>query len=533
MIIWLLISLWCPKLLAEAFRRAGSNTIQQYHGRVPYSVKPHASINSVSVPGERYSGDSGDAIEYARSTCTEAPVVAIVGRANVGKSSLFNRISRQFHRGSIVSDVPGTTRDRQYALADWEGRYFRLIDTGGLEDSSEYAEPIKEQIRESLNEASVAIVVVDGQVGVTEGDMEVRNYIFDVTKARKDLKVLLCVNKCETFHFGDVLAEQFWRMGLGQPYPVSAHHGTDIAELLNKCVEEFGHSTIEDHRDVVISFVGRPNCGKSSLVNLLSGRNRCLVSPMEGTTLDTVEVSLSRDGKEYILIDTAGMRLLAKDRISFLPKGRSLRAIRKSDVCVLVIDANWGISKNDLKMAEEIRTESRAAVIVCNKWDLIDKDPTVHKNAVSYVKEKLHWLSYADVLFTSAKSGQRVANILDACDRAYEQFCKSFSTALLNEILREATFLQKPPVTHGKRLNIYYACQVHSKPPGIALFCNDERLMTEDYAEYLEVFFRRSLNLTGSPIRWYPRAKRNRNVVPDLRNRSIPPRYSAREMLSL
>ncbi|CDR97518.1 -GTPase Der [Babesia bigemina] len=461
------------------------------------------------------------------------PVVAIVGRPNVGKSSIFNRISKQFHRGSIVSESPGTTRDRQYALADWEGCTFRLIDTGGLEDESEYAESIKAQVGDSLDHASVAIVVVDGQEGLTEGDLEVRDFVLDALKKRGNLRVLLCVNKCESFHFGDVLAEQFWRLGLGRPYPVSALHGTGLGELLNDCVAGFGRCTIEERHDVVVSFVGRPNCGKSSLVNLLAGSSRCLVSPKEGTTLDTVEVPIVRGEQRYLLIDTAGMRLQSKDRRSFLPKGRSLRAIRRSDVCVLVVDASWGISRNDVKLAEEIRAESRAAVIVCNKWDLVDKDPTVYKNAVSYVKEKLHWLDYADVVFTSAKTAQRVSNVLEACQNAHEQFSKSFTTALLNEVLREATFLQKPPVTHGKRLNIYYVCQVHSQPPGIALFCNDERLLTDDYAEYLEVFFRRSLNLTGSPIRWYPRAKRARHRVPDLRNRASKGSCNPRELLSL
>ncbi|KAK1937308.1 putative GTP-binding protein engA [Babesia divergens] len=531
MSIFVILHLVIYYLCVEGFRQPSYGTLRQCLRWNPSIVHSANSDDELGVYStHRDNDDQRSRVE---------PVVAIVGRANVGKSSIFNRISKQFHRGSIVSDIPGTTRDRQYALADWEGRSFRLIDTGGLEDDNEYAESIKSQVGDSLNEASVAIVVVDGQVGLTDGDLEVRNFIFDAVKKKDSLRVLLCVNKGESFQFGDVLAEQFWRLGLGRPYPVSALHGTGIAELLNKCVEEFDQATVEERSDVVISFIGRPNCGKSSLVNLLSGANRCLVSPNEGTTLDTVEVPVSRYGQHYMLIDTAGMRLQAKDRRSFLPKGRSLRAIRKSDVCVLVIDANWGISKNDLKIAEEIRTENRAAVIVCNKWDLIDKDPTVYRNAVSYVKEKLHWLSYADVVFTSAKSGQRVNNILEACDNAYKQasacniYTKSFSTGLLNEILREATFLQKPPVTHGKRLTIYYACQVHSKPPGIALFCNDERLMTDDYAEYLEVFFRRSLNLTGSPIRWYPRAKRNRHIVPDLRNRRASQKYSAKEMLSL
>ncbi|GFE55900.1 ribosome-associated GTPase [Babesia ovis] len=399
--------------------------------------------------------------------------------------------------------------DRQYALADWNGCGFRLIDTGGLEDDNAYADSIREQVGNSLEEAHVAIVVVDGQAGLTDADMEVRNFVIEATRRNRNLRILLCVNKCESFHFGDVLAEQFWRLGLGQPYPVSALHGTGLAELLNECLVGFDQVQIEDEHDVIVSFIGRPNCGKSSLINLLAGTNRCLVSPNEGTTLDTVEIPIVRDEKRYLMIDTAGMRIQSKDRISFLPKGRSLRAIRKSDVCVLVVDANWGISRNDVKLAEEIKAESKAAVIVCNKWDLIDKDPTVYKNAVSYVKEKLHWLDYADVIFTSAKSGQRVGNILEACANAHEQYAKSFPTALLNDVLREATFLQKPPVTHGRRLNIYYACQVHSKPPGIALFCNDERLLTDDYAEYLEVFFRRSLNLTGSPINlleWLPQA---------------------------
>ncbi|GBE62398.1 ribosome-associated GTPase [Babesia ovata] len=437
------------------------------------------------------------------------PVVAIVGRPNVGKSSIFNRISKQvrrhaiclarkiaqFHRGSIVSESPGTTRDRQYALADWEGRTFRLIDTGGLEDESEYAESIRAQVGSSLEHASVALVVVDGQAGLTDGDLEVRDFVLDAVKKRGDLRVLLCVNKCESFQFGDVLAEV-------------GPHSLPWTRV-------------------------RPNCGKSSLVNLLAGSSRCLVSPKEGTTLDTVEVPIVRGERRYLLIDTAGMRLQSKDRRSFLPKGRSLRAIRKSDVCVLVVDASWGISRNDVKLAEEIRAESRAAVIVCNKWDLVDKDPTVYKNAVNYVKEKLHWLDYADVVFTSAKTAQRVSNVLGACQNAHDQFSKSFTTALLNEVLREATFLQKPPVTHGKRLSIYYVCQVHSQPPGIALFCNDERLLTDDYAEYLEVFFRRSLNLTGSPIRWYPRAKRARHSVPDLRNRASKSSCNSRELLSL
>ncbi|GIX65092.1 GTP-binding protein engA [Babesia caballi] len=295
------------------------------HGRTPSaypSVATHANHR------DDLGAEPASQEPCISSSASPEPVVAIVGRANVGKSSLFNRISkqvrkqqltcvhfgvlvppeigdifvvltfRQFHRGSIVSDVPGTTRDRQYALADWEGRSFRLIDTGGFDDENYYAESIKSQVRHSLEEASVVVVVVDGQVGVTEADLEVRNLILSHVKKKRDLIVLLCVNKCESFHFGDVLAEvrspQFWRLGLGKPYPVSALHGTGLAELLDRCVEEFGKATIEDRHDVVVSFVGRPNCGKSSLVNLLSGSSRCLVSPKEGTTLDTVEVPIVR-----------------------------------------------------------------------------------------------------------------------------------------------------------------------------------------------------------------------------------------------
>ncbi|ORM42299.1 GTPase Der [Babesia sp. Xinjiang] len=522
--------------------KSGSPAASKHKGSTPSSdgknitllKKPKNNLNQIRVARQYVlAADNATAVSYEGTDPPHEPIVAIVGRANVGKSSIFNRISKKFHRGSIVSDVPGTTRDRQYALADWEGRSFRLIDTGGLEDDSMYGDSIKAQVERSLEDAHVAIVVVDGQVGLTDADMEVRDFVINATKRNSSLRILLCVNKCESFHFGDVLAEQFWRLGLGRPYPVSALHGTGLAELLDDCVSDFDQCSIEDHNDVVISFIGRPNCGKSSLVNLLTGTDRCLVSPSEGTTLDTVEIPIVRGEQRFLLIDTAGMRLQTKDRRSFLPKGRSLRAIRKSDVCVLVVDASWGISRNDVKMAEEIGLESRAAVIVCNKWDLVDKDPTVYKNALSYLKEKLHPVNYADVVFTSAKSGQRVTNILEACANAHDQFSKNFSTALLNDILREATFLQKPPVTHGKRLNIYYACQVHNKPPGIALFCNDEQLLTKDYAEYLEVFFRRSLNLTGSPIKWYPRAKRRRHFIPDLRNRRSSSRYSSKELLSL
>eukprot|EP00371_Babesia_bovis_P000460 XP_001609107.1 GTP-binding protein engA [Babesia bovis T2Bo] len=330
-------------------------------------------------------------------------------------------MNQELRGWSQIYHVRTFLRDRQYALAEWEGRKFRLVDTGGIGDETIYAESIKAQCKDSLKEAQVAIVIVDGQCGITDADIDVSNFVLNAKKQNAQLRIILCVNKCEAFHFGDVLAEQFWRLGLGKPYPVSAIHGTGLAELLIECVKNFETSTVEDDHDVIVSFVGRPNCGKSSLVNLLSGTNRCLVSSNEGTTLDNVEVTVSEKGRQYLLIDTAGMRIQTQNRRSFLPKGRGLNAIRRSDVCVLVIDANWGISRNDLKLAEVIRMENRAAVIVCNKWDLIDKDPNVYKNALGYVKDKLHWVDYADVIFTSTKTKQRVYNILQACSDAYDQ----------------------------------------------------------------------------------------------------------------
>ncbi|EKX73313.1 signal peptide containing protein [Theileria equi strain WA] len=461
----------------------------------------------------------------------ELPVLALVGRPNVGKSSIFNRITKLFHRGSIVSEVAGTTRDRQYSVADWNGKYFRVVDTGGFDKDEQYSEPIKRQIDEAIVEASVIVIVVDAQEGMNVGDTEIRDYLFKVLQNRPDVKIVLCVNKCESYRIGNVLAEQFWKLGLGKPYPISALHGNGLADLLDACVENFQDGQLEEDNDIFVSFVGRPNCGKSSLVNRIFGKDRCIVSPDEGTTRDSTQVSIIHDGQKITLVDTAGMKLLTKDRRSYLSQKSSLKSIRASDVCIMVIDSSWGISKNELKIAEEIRNENKPCIIVCNKWDLIDKDPYVYKNAVKYVREKMHSLSYAEILLTSAKSGQRVDNIMQLVHEIYKQYCTNLSTTLINEVLKEALFTQKPPATHGKRLNIYYACQAHSRPPGIVLFCNDERLLTDDYKEYLEFFFRKSFGLTGTPIMWYPRARRPRNIIPDLRKRK--PDFDTKSLLTL
>ncbi|KAK2196088.1 bifunctional GTP binding domain/P-loop containing nucleoside triphosphate hydrolase/GTP-binding protein EngA/GTPase Der [Babesia duncani] len=392
----------------------------------------------------------------------------------------------------------------QYAIADWGGVSFRLVDTGGLDDDIPCAKEVKSQIELALSEASVAIVVVDGQDGILTHDHDVCDLVFKAKSKKKDLKIILCVNKLESWRVGPVLAEQFWQLGLGKPFPISALHGIGIGDLMDECIKGFESGLVPpEDPDIVISFVGRPNSGKSSLVNALSKSERCLTSATQGTTVDTVQVPIESDGKKILLIDTAGMRLVTSSRCAYLPQNRSKRAIRKSDVCVLVLDATWGISKNDFAIAEEIKNEFKAAVIVCNKWDLLDKDATLYKNAVGYLQEKLPALGFADIVFSSAKTGKRVNVILEAAKNAHLQYSRTFSTALLNELLREATFMQKPPTTHGKRLTLYYCCQVHTRPPGIALFCNDDLLLTKDYLRYLQLFFTRSLKLWGSPIKYF------------------------------
>eukprot|EP00375_Theileria_parva_P000860 XP_763530.1 hypothetical protein [Theileria parva strain Muguga] len=458
-------------------------------------------------------------------------IVSIVGRPNVGKSSIFNRITKLFHYGSVVNDAPGTTRDRQYSIADWNGKYFRIIDTGGYDDDQLYSDEIKSQINTAIKESSKIIFVVDALEGLTSMDYEIRDYLFKHTKKRRDLEILLCVNKAESYRRGDILAQEFWKLGLGTPYPVSALHGTGLAELLDKYCVLSALRTLRREKSLKTHKLS-PNSGKSSLINKLIGENRCIVSPDEGTTQDSTKVFVTY-GEKMSFVDTAGMKLLTKDRRSYLSQKSSLKSIRASDVCILVIDSSWGISKNDVKMAEEIKDENKAAIIVCNKWDLVDKTPSIFDNVVGYVREKLYWLDYADVLITSAKSGQKVQNIFESIQKTYKQYCSNLPTNLVNKVLKDATFNRRLPVTHGRRLNIYYATQVHSKPPGFTVFCNDSELMTDDYKEYLEKYMRNAFGLTGTPIQIYPRSRRRKDVVDDLQTPAISRSNKKNDLLIL
>ncbi|UKJ88770.2 hypothetical protein MACJ_002016 [Theileria orientalis] len=503
------------KLNQSSIIQLSSNIKHNYHGRNKIYLE-----NDHNFDSKQTSIVVSDEIPTVNRN-----IVSIVGRPNVGKSSVFNRITKLFHYGSVVSDVPGTTRDRQYSIADWNGKQFRIVDTGGYDDEQMYSDEIREHIDMAIKESSAIIFVVDGIEGLTTKDIELRDYLFR-HKKKRDFKILLCVNKCESYRRGDMLAQDFWKLGLGQPYPVSALHGSGLAELLDNCVEDFSPGEIVEESHIVVSFIGRfgvqllemfrPNSGKSSLLNKLVGKNRCIVSPEEGTTQDSTKVLITHDGTKMSLIDTAGMKLLTKDRRSYLSQKSSLKSIRQSDVCLLVIDSSWGISKNDVRMAEEIKQENKAAIIVCNKWDLVTKNPSIYANVTGYIRDKITSLSYAEITMTSAKSGQRVQGIFDLVQKVYKNYCANLPTNLINQTIKEAMFNRKLPVTHGKRLNIYYATQVHSKPPGFALFCNDSLLMTDDYKQYLEEFIRNSFNLTGTPIMLYPRSRRRRDIVDDI-----------------
>ncbi|UKK01151.2 hypothetical protein MACK_001964 [Theileria orientalis] len=496
---------------ANTFRQSSSNIKHNYHGRNKIYLE-----NDHNFDSKQSSTVLADEIPNVNRN-----IVSIVGRPNVGKSSVFNRITKLFHYGSVVSDVPGTTRDRQYSIADWNGKQFRIIDTGGYDDEQMYSDEIREHIDMAIRESSAIIFVVDGIEGLTTKDIELRDYLFR-HKKKRDFKILLCVNKCESYRRGDMLAQDFWKLGLGQPYPVSALHGSGLAELLDKFCTRRNSGRLADccfiHRKVCRSIFTtvRPNSGKSSLLNKLVGKNRCIVSPEEGTTQDSTKVLITHDGTKMSLIDTAGMKLLTKDRRSYLSQKSSLKSIRQSDVCLLVIDSSWGISKNDVRMAEEIKQENKAAIIVCNKWDLVTKNPSIYANVTGYIRDKINSLRYAEITMTSAKSGQRVEGIFDLVQKVYKNYCANLPTNLINQTIKEAMFNRSLPVTHGKRLNIYYATQVHSKPPGFALFCNDSLLITDDYKQYLEEFLRNSFNLTGTPIMLYPRSRRRRDIVDDL-----------------
>jgi GTP-binding protein len=439
------------------------------------------------------------------------PIVAVIGRPNVGKSTLVNRLAG--NQQAIVHDQPGITRDRTYRPAFWLDREFQVVDTGGLvfDDDSEFLPQIREQASLALAEACVAILVVDGQSGPTPSDEEIAQWL-----RYQSVPVILAVNKCESPDQGLIQAAQFWELGLGEPFPISAIHGSGTGDLLDALLPHIPVIDPDAEPDEIkVAIIGRPNVGKSSLLNALTGENRAIVSPIAGTTRDAIDTVVERNGQRYRLIDTAGIR--RKKNVDygaeFFSINRSFKAIRRSDVVLFVLDVLDGVTEQDLKLAGRIIEEGRAVILVINKWDAVEKDTYTIYDYQKDLLSRLYFMEWAEMIFISAQTGQRVSKILDAVDVAAESHRRRVSTAVINEVLEEAVGWHSPPTTRqGKQGKIYYGTQVSTQPPTIALFVNDPQRFNDNYRRYIEGQFRKQLGFQGSPLRLFWRGKKVRAV---------------------
>ncbi|GAW93237.1 ribosome biogenesis GTPase Der [Calderihabitans maritimus] len=426
------------------------------------------------------------------------PVVAIVGRPNVGKSTLFNRITGA--RVAIVENIPGVTRDRLYRDADWRGREFTLVDTGGITSLNEedtMTAQVKRQAELAIEEADVILFLVDAREGLNPDD----EAIADILR-RTDKPVILVANKVENFENPPIY--DFYALGLGDPLPVSAAHGLNIGDLLDRLVENLPALEPEVYGEdaVKIAVVGRPNVGKSSLVNCFLGRERVIVSEIPGTTRDAVDTVFHFNGREYVLIDTAGIRRKARiseatERYSVI---RSLRAIDRSDVVLVVLDAVEGVTEQDKRIAGYAHEAGKAAVIVVNKWDLVEKDGKTMNRYEEAIRRELSFMDYAPTIYVSALTKQRVFKIIELVNRVAEQAARRIPTSTLNQIIDEATHLNPPPSDKGRRLKIFYATQAGIKPPRFILFVNDPDLFHFSYRRYLENQLREAFGFEGTPI---------------------------------
>ena len=426
------------------------------------------------------------------------PLVAIVGRPNVGKSTLFNKIVGK--RIAIVEDAPGVTRDRIYADADWLNYKFTLIDTGGIEPESEdiIAKQMRRQAELAIETANVIVFIVDGRAGITAADEEVADMLRRCKKP-----IVLVVNKVDHPKFEDTVYD-FYSLGIGTPISISAEQGLGIGDMLDEVVAGFEAIEDEDeNKNVGIAVVGRPNVGKSSLVNALLGQERTIVSNIPGTTRDAIDSPFTWRGNEYTLIDTAGIRRkrsIEDETVERYSVIRSLAAIRRCDIALIVVDAERGLSEQDVRIAGYVHEEGKASVLIINKWDAIEKDTYTVEEFKKKMLVDLAFMSYVPMLFISAKTGQRVNKVMEIADYAYQQNTMRISTGKLNDIVNEAVTMNDPPVNNGRRLRIYYSTQVSIQPPTFVIFVNEPDLMHFSYRRYLENYIRKSFSLTATPI---------------------------------
>ena len=434
------------------------------------------------------------------------PLIAIVGRPNVGKSMLFNKLVGQ--RLSIVEDTPGVTRDRLYAEAEWLNRKFDLVDTGGIEPGtdSEILSFMRQQAEIAIQNATVIIFLCDVKTGLTASDQEVANMLL-----RSGKPVVLAVNKMDQVGHTNPDIYEFYNLGLGDPIAVSAVHGHGTGDLLDECFKYFPPEDEEEEDDDVIkvAIIGKPNVGKSSLVNRILGEKRVIVSDMAGTTRDAVDSYFENQKGKYLLIDTAGMRKKSKvdDPIEKFSVLRATMAIERADVCLILIDANEGVTEQDTKVAGLAHEAGKACIIVVNKWDSIEKDDKTMDRMRQDVRRDLSYMTYAPIVFISALTGQRVDRLFDLINYVNDQASLRITTGMLNSVLADATARVQPPTDKGRRLKIYYMTQVGIKPPHFVCFCNDARLFHFSYQRYLENQIRATFGLEGTPVRLTIRQK--------------------------
>lgn len=436
------------------------------------------------------------------------PIVAIVGRPNVGKSTLFNRIAGE--RISIVEDTPGVTRDRIYADSDWQGFNFTMIDTGGLDPVGEdfMLKRIYEQAQIAIDLADVILFVTDVKTGVTDADFQVANIL---RKANKP--VVLAVNKVDDLKKYSMDVYEFYELGLGEPFGVSAGQAMGLGDLLDEVVSHFDKNADYEEEDVIkVAVVGKPNAGKSSLINKILGEDRVIVSDIAGTTRDAIDTSYTKDGRKYVFIDTAGIRRRSKikENIEKYSIIRAVAAVERCDVCIIMIDATEGVTDQDTKIAGIAHEAGKACIIAVNKWDAIEKDGKTINKFSKDIDLELKYMLYAPKIFISALTGQRVSKLFSLINEVYDSSAKRIQTGILNDVLTEALAINQPPAEKGRQLKIFYMTQVSIKPPTFVIFVNNPELLHFSYKRYIENQLRDAFGFKGTPIHFITRARNNK-----------------------
>jgi len=438
------------------------------------------------------------------------PLVALIGRPNVGKSTFFNTVCGR--RISIVKDMPGVTRDRIYGDAEWCGNAFSIVDTGGLDvkNKDDFQNNITRQAEIAVELADVVIFMVDGKEGLVSADYDVANFL-----RKYNVPIVLVVNKLDNNQVEQ--SYEFYSLGLGEPFVCSAENNKGIGDILDECVKNFKNkvSPEEDAKKIKIAVVGKPNAGKSSIINKLLGENRVMVSNVAGTTRDAIDTPFNYNGKEYLLIDTAGIRRkrsVPSESVELYSVLRSFDAIRRADIVILVVDAGEGLSEQDVRIAGFIHEEGKPSVVVMNKWDLIEKDSYSMNKFNDQLKEDLKFMSYFVPVYSSALTGQRMGKIMETAEKVYENSNYRITTSMLNEILSNAVAVNEPPMQSGKRCKIYYMTQASVTPPTFVVFVNDKNLMHFSYLRYLENSIRNAVDFSGTPIKIILKSKSEKDV---------------------